>query len=139
MATELAPVSGLDYATKNVMSGRQVFWFLVFGQTVGAGTITSSSTMGTLAEETGTGYARQAVNLSAATNGIMAVPLVNFAVGSATDWHTTISAAGIASAVTAGTALFVWDLAGGPFDMHLANSEIDIPTVNYFFENVGGI
>ncbi len=139
MATELAPVEGLHFAKLNVLDSLTAFAFLVYGQTVAAGTITSLTTMSGLNEENGTGYVRQAVSLGVDSNGIQTVPAVTWNPGAATNWHTNVSACGIASAVTAGVALFIWDLAGGPYNMSPANTNLLVPAVDYFFQNPGGI
>ncbi len=139
MATELAPVQGLHYAKLNILNNITVYAFLVYGQTVNAGSLTSSSVLASMNEETGTGYARQAVSLGTDSNGIQTVPAVTWNPGSASDWHTTVSACGIASALTGGVALFIWDLQGGPYDMSPPNTNLAIPAVNYFFQNPGGI
>ncbi len=139
MATELAPLEGLHYAKANTMDSRTVYTFLVYGETVNAGTITSASVLSGLTEENGTGYARQGVSLGVDALGIQTVPATTWNPGSNTNWHSNVSAYGIASASSGGVAIFVWDLGSGPFDMSQANSSLVVPAVDYFFENPGGI
>jgi hypothetical protein len=123
------------------MDGATVYGFLLFGKTCAAGTITSSSTLAGLAanEENGTAYARTSLVLSADANGIQSVPSYTLNPANAVDWHTTASAVGIASAASGGFALYFWDLIGGPYDMSVVDANLQIPSVNYFFENPGGI
>jgi hypothetical protein len=139
MATELALVEGLHFLKGNAMDSRTVYGFLLFGQTVAGGQITSSSVLSALQEETGTGYARVVVVLGADTNGIQIVPSWALNPGAATDWHSTASAVGIASASSGGVGIYVWDLGGGSYDMSKANNNLAIPSVNFFVENPGGI
>ncbi len=139
MATELSLLEGLHYVKGHAMDGATVYAFLVYGETVGAGSITSASTLSGLNEENGTGYARQAVSLGADALGIQTVPATNWNPGVNTNWHSNVSAYGIASASSGGVAIFVWDLISGPFDMSQPNSVLSIPSVEYFFENPGGI
>lgn len=139
MATELAPVEGLQYAAANAMSGRTVYAFLYRTKSVGAGTLTSSSTMASVTEESWTSYARQAIVLGTASSGIMAVPSTTWNPGAATDGHSDVTGWGINSASSSGVAIFLWDFQGGAVDMSKANANLVIPSVNYFLENVGGI
>lgn len=140
MATELSPAQGLQQVATVALSGATVYWFLVFGQTVAGATITSSSTLAGLQEETGTGYARSAVTVGVAVNGIMSVPGTSFTNGSNLNWHTNVSACGIATLASGGVAIYVWDLGGGSVNMQaLANNTLLIPSVNIFVENPGGI
>lgn len=139
MATELALVEGLQYAAAHTMSGGTVYAGLIHTKTVGAGTITSAATLAGLASEvSGTGYARQALTLGAASSGIIVVPSVTWNPASATDWNTDVTACFIASAASGGVAIFVWDLSASR-DMSKANANLVIPSTNYFFENPGGI
>ena len=138
MATELAPVEGLQYAATNVMSGATVYAGLIYGQTVAAGQITSSSTLATLQEENGTSYARAQITLGVASQGIMLVPGNDWNAGNHSNWHSTVKACFIASALTGGVAIFIWDL-GLTADMSLPFSDLAIPAVNYFLQNPGGI
>lgn len=126
------------------MSGATVYGGVIYGQSVGAGTITSASALASLQEENGTGWARVPIVLPASSSGIIAIPGWAVNPGSATNWHSTVYSAFIASALSGGVALFIWDLqAGGgftpPADLSKQNANLEIPSVNWFVENPGGI
>lgn len=137
MSDVICPNEGKQYTGQNAVSARTVYAGLIYGQTIAGATITATSQLGvSIQEEFGTGYARQAVVLGAMdSSGIIAVPAVNWA-NAGQAWQTTVSACFIASALTGGVALYVWDLNGGPYNMAIP-ATLAVPGVNYFFVNVG--
>jgi len=139
MATEICPNEGKDWIANNVIAGATVYAFLLYGITIagsGITAITDLSTIQSTAEETGTGYARQSFSMGASTDGIMAMPTFSWSTGSATNWHTNCQAIGIATHVTAGVALYYWDLSTTR-NMHAASTTLTIPTLDFFFLNPG--
>lgn len=143
MATELIPNEGKQYVGQNAISARTVFAGLIFGKTIGAGTITAASTLAAIANEEsgvgsgGTPYARQSIALSAMNStGTLTVPSTTWNPGNATDWHNNVTAWFIASAGSGGVFIYVWDLAATR-DMSKANANLVIPAVSWFFKNVG--
>lgn len=143
MATEIAPNEGKLYVGQNAISARTVYAGLIFGKTVGAATITATSTLATIGnEETGAGsggtpYARQSIALGTMnSSGVLVVPSTVWNPGNATDWHNNVQAWFIASASSGGVFIYVWDLTATR-DMSKANANLTIPAVNYFFKNPG--
>lgn len=115
MATELTLNLGKQWLASNPISGATMYAGLVHAKAVNTADsgsyILATSTVSTIGEITGTGYARQSFVMGAAdTAGIMAVPQIIWDVGSATDWPSDVSGWFMATAVTAGIAVFVWDL-----------------------------
>jgi hypothetical protein len=139
MATELCPNEGKDWIANNPVAGASVYAFLLAGVSVELADITALTQLSVLqatAEETGTGYARQTVTMGASTDGIMEIPTLGWDTLSATDWSTDVMAWGIATHITAGVALFFWDLSGSR-PMNVAGATLDIPALDFFFMNPG--
>jgi hypothetical protein len=66
----------------------------------------------------------------------MEIPTLGWDTLSATDWSTDVMAWGIATHITAGVALFFWDLSGSR-PMNVAGATLDIPALDFFFMNPG--
>lgn len=143
MATEICPNEGKLYLGTSFISSRTVYHGLLFSKTIGAASITASSTLATLGtEETGAGsggtaYARQSASLGAMdSTGTLTVPSVTWNPGNATDWHNNVAARFIASAASGGVFIYVWDLAATR-DMSKANANLVVPAVSFFYKNPG--
>lgn len=139
MATEICPNEGKDWIATHAVSGATVYAFLIFGSTIAGSGITATTVLSTLQtthEETGTGYARQTLTMGTSTDGIMAIPTLSWNTGSATNWHTNCQAWGIATNITAGVALYYWDLSATR-NMSGASTTLTIPTLDFFFLNPG--
>lgn len=133
MATELAPNEGKQYIGLNAVSGRTVYCGMIFGQTVAGGTITATSTLAGLQEDTG--VARVSAVLGAMnSSGIIVFPGVTMV--SAAGAHANDQAWFIASAASGGVAIYVWDI-GATLDMTVVGSQAIVPVLNYFFKNPG--
>lgn len=138
--SQIAFRESFHYWNGNAMTGRTCYMTLIRGSLfpVGAGVITSSSTLAGLTECSGTGYARVSFVLGTDTNGIMAVPAVVFT-NLTNAWSADCAAAVMCSAASGGIGIYCWD---GPSvaDMSVVGSTLTIPaSYNVFTENPGGV
>jgi hypothetical protein len=133
MAVEICPNEGKQYALDNVLSGATVYCGVIYGQTVAGGTITATSTLATLQEDTHITRVSAVLGAADAT-GVMAFPGVTMTAASGA--QANAQAWFIATAATLGKALYIWDLSATR-DMSVAGSEIIIPALNVFLKNPG--
>lgn len=138
MATEICPNEGKDWIANNPVAGATVYAFLLAGVTIEGGDIEAITDLSAIDdfEESGTGYARLPLTMGASTNGIMAIPAVQWDSGLASDWQPDCQAWGIATHATAGVALFYWDLSVSR-NMSNPDSILTIPTLDFFLMNPG--
>lgn len=138
MATEIAPNEGKDWIATHAISGASLWVTLIKAVSVGAGTITATSTRSGLAadEFTGTGFARIAITLGASSNGIIDVPSKTFGPTASTDWPNNGKAYALVSAATLGVFIYIWDMSTTR-DMSAAATSLILPDNSLFLFNVG--